>query len=104
MAYRNNPNIEAQRAFLRATDEGVAQALSGWRPRVQIAATGGRDLRERDFSPDFAVQEANGKGDTRYSAGFTVHQTLYTGDSTVGAPLGRAPQDTTEGQREGEGG
>src|SRR3546814_12196875 len=49
MAYRNNPNIEAQRAFLRATDEGVAQALSGWRPRVQIDATeiGRASCRER---------------------------------------------------------
>src|SRR3546814_16920592 len=99
MAYRNNPNIEAQRAFLRATDEGVAQALSGWRPRVQIDATGGRALRERNFSRDFDVEDDNGNGDTRYSAGFTVTQPLYSGRRTVAdteraegtVQIGRAP-------------
>jgi len=33
-AYRNNPTLNAQRAALRATDEGVPQALSNYRPRV----------------------------------------------------------------------
>lgn len=35
-AYQNNPTLLAERASLRATDEGVADALSGWRPTVQI--------------------------------------------------------------------
>ena len=30
----NNPTLNAQRASARATDEGVPQALSGYRPRV----------------------------------------------------------------------
>ena len=34
-AYLTNPQLEAQRAALRATDELVPQALSGWRPTVQ---------------------------------------------------------------------
>ena len=33
-AYRNNPQLNAQRASLRAVDENVSQALSGYRPRV----------------------------------------------------------------------
>src|SRR5437870_3835352 len=33
-AYRNNPTLNAQRALLRATDEGVPQALAGYRPRI----------------------------------------------------------------------
>jgi len=33
-AYQNNPQINAQRALLRATDEAVPQALSGYRPRI----------------------------------------------------------------------
>ena len=33
-AYRNNPTLNAQRALLRATDEGVPQALAGYRPRA----------------------------------------------------------------------
>src|SRR6478752_480415 len=34
LAYRNNPTLNAQRAALRAIDEGVPQALGGYRPRV----------------------------------------------------------------------
>src|SRR6185437_11673484 len=33
-AYQNNPQLNAQRASLRAQDEAVPQALSGYRPRV----------------------------------------------------------------------
>ena len=33
-AYRNNPTLNAQRAALRATDEGVPQAVAGYRPRI----------------------------------------------------------------------
>ncbi len=39
-AYQNNPSLEAQRAALRATDENVPQALSGYRPKFTITATG----------------------------------------------------------------
>jgi outer membrane protein len=35
-AYNNNPQLLAQRAFLRATDEGVPQALANWRPTVNF--------------------------------------------------------------------
>ena len=35
-AYLTNPNLEAQRAALRATDELVPQALDGWRPTLGV--------------------------------------------------------------------
>jgi outer membrane protein len=35
-AYNNNPQLAAQRASLRATDETVPQALSNWRPTVNF--------------------------------------------------------------------
>lgn len=41
-AYRNNPTLEAQRAALRATDELVPQALSGWRPSATVEGDVGR--------------------------------------------------------------
>src|SRR5579864_5865243 len=41
-AYQYNPQLLAQRAHLRATDEGVPQALSGWRPQVTFTGTSGR--------------------------------------------------------------
>src|SRR5215471_546859 len=40
-AYQNNPSLNAQRATLRATDENVPQALSGYRPKLSLTATGG---------------------------------------------------------------
>ena len=39
--YANNPSLQASRARLRATDEGVPQALSGWRPTVTVSGTAG---------------------------------------------------------------
>ncbi|MEK9832136.1 MAG: hypothetical protein VW453_06025, partial [Rhodospirillaceae bacterium] len=32
--YESNPDLAAERAGLRATDESVPQALSNWRPEV----------------------------------------------------------------------
>src|SRR4029077_19068712 len=40
-AYNNNPQLLAQRALLRSTDEQVPQALSNWRPTVTFTGQGG---------------------------------------------------------------
>src|SRR3954453_14950291 len=40
-AYQNNPQLNAQRAAVRVTDENVPQALSGYRPRVAVTASAG---------------------------------------------------------------
>ena len=42
-AYQNNPQLNAQRAQVRSTDENVPQALSGYRPE-------GRAHRQRRLS------------------------------------------------------
>lgn len=34
--YLNNPTLNASRAFLRVEDEGLSEALSGWRPEVKL--------------------------------------------------------------------
>ncbi len=52
-AYANNPTLNAQRASQRATDEGVPQALSGFRPTVSgsadvgVTSSSGATLRIR---------------------------------------------------------
>ncbi|WP_298356775.1 TolC family outer membrane protein [Rhodoblastus sp.] len=38
-AYTNNPDINQQRASVRAMDEGVPQAKAGWMPKVQATGT-----------------------------------------------------------------
>lgn len=55
-AYNNNPQLLAQRAQVRATDESVPQALGGWRPTVSLTGQAGRqhsenNLRESTTSP-----------------------------------------------------
>ena len=40
-AYGYNPRLDAQRAFLRATDEDVPIAMSGYRPQIFGEAVGG---------------------------------------------------------------
>src|SRR2546421_7784932 len=40
-AYQNNPQLNSQRAQVRATDENVPQALSGYRPKVAVTASAG---------------------------------------------------------------
>jgi outer membrane protein len=37
-AYQNNPTLNSQRAVVRATDETVPQALSGYKPTVRVPA------------------------------------------------------------------
>src|SRR5438105_9996770 len=40
-AYMTNPQLEAARANLRATDEEVAKANAGWRPSISVTGTEG---------------------------------------------------------------
>src|SRR5438105_12478656 len=46
-AYINNPTLNSQRASVRATDEGVPQALSGYRPRVSLTASATEQLSDQ---------------------------------------------------------
>src|SRR5712691_2814728 len=45
-AYQNNPQLNAQRAQVRFTDEGVPQALSGYRPKINLTASTGSQYTE----------------------------------------------------------
>ena len=69
-AYTSNPALDAQRAALRATDEGVSQALSGWRPTVTLNTSYG--VQEQDTG--FTSQTT-----TPLSTQLTVSQPIYTG-------------------------
>ncbi|MGH7033743.1 MAG: TolC family protein, partial [Stellaceae bacterium] len=48
-AYDSNPQVLGERATLRATDEGVPQALSGWRPTVTFQ--GGIGVESSESTP-----------------------------------------------------
>src|ERR1700730_6670409 len=51
-AYQNNPQLNAQRAIVRQTDESVAQALSGYRPTLSAnASAGDQYTTEKEIFP-----------------------------------------------------
>ena len=78
-AYQTNPQLNAERARQRATDENVSQALSGYRP--QIAANLSAGLQAvRDLLPSNTIQSANLKP---WTVGVTVTQTLFNGFKTA---------------------
>src|SRR6476620_388764 len=49
-SYQSNPQLNAQRASVRATDESVPHALSGYRPKVAITASVGYQYTDITFS------------------------------------------------------
>ena len=102
-AYQNNPQLNAQRASVRSTDENVPQALSGYRPRVAVTASAGYQYTD--------VQTVTGGGPNNIlrtdihganaprSVGATVTQTLYNGQITANRT--RAAESQVSGAREG---
>ncbi len=60
-AYQYNPQLLAQRAQLRATDESVPQALAGWRPTVQFTGSAGREIAQttQNVAPGGSVTATN---------------------------------------------
>jgi outer membrane protein len=43
---QGSASLNAQRAALRATDENVPQALSGYRPKLSLSANGGAEYQK----------------------------------------------------------
>lgn len=88
-AYQNNPSLNSQRAAVRATDENVPQALSGYRPRVSITATGGEQsmsstTKINAVSPNLPATYSTLSGyNSPVSAGVTATQTLFNGFQTA---------------------
>ncbi|MEM7022757.1 MAG: TolC family outer membrane protein [Pseudomonadota bacterium] len=74
-AYLTNPQLEAQRAALRATDELVPQALGGWRPTVE--AEGAVVYNDTDGSGN------TGDTFTTRSGSVALDQNIYNGGETV---------------------
>ncbi|MEP6841361.1 MAG: TolC family outer membrane protein [Bradyrhizobium sp.] len=78
-AYQTNPQLNAERARQRATDENVPQALAGYRPQIVASLSGGLQA-VRNLLPDNTVQSATLKP---WTIGVTVTQTLFNGFKTA---------------------
>jgi outer membrane protein len=82
-AYSTNPTLLAARAALRAVDEGVPAALSGWRPTVSFQASAGYadgQFRSYSASAGAVVSRNNRILDTTQAS---ISQNLYNGGKTV---------------------
>jgi outer membrane protein len=104
-AYQNNPQLNSQRAVVRATDESVPQALSGYKPTVSVTGTVGQEYTSQlSKSPEGskkitvvtstgfasvsvpapgAVYPRNSFGYSPNSVSATLTQTLYNGFQTA---------------------
>ncbi len=82
-AYTSNPTLLAQRAALRATDEGVAQALSGWRPTLSASAEIGKEDVESEGR--FASGQTRDETLTPETYSLNLSQPLYRGGRTLAA-------------------
>jgi outer membrane protein len=78
-AYQTNPQLNAERARQRGTDENVPQALAGYRPQI-VASLGAGLQAVRDLLPNNTVQTASLKP---WTIGITVTQTLFNGFKTA---------------------
>jgi outer membrane protein len=89
VAYETNPQLAAQQASLRATDEGVAIANGGWRPTISAGGTYG--YQQFYFTPvtvpgfgTFSTISAH-----PLQGAITVTQPILRGGRTI-AQIGRA--------------
>ena len=80
-AYQNNPQLNAQRASARATDEAVPQALSAYRPKVSATMSGG--LQYTNELTAVGTSRTFEGLNSPHAVGLTVNQTLYNGNQTA---------------------
>ncbi|MFZ0846662.1 MAG: TolC family outer membrane protein, partial [Pseudolabrys sp.] len=89
LAYQNNPTLNSQRAATRAADENVPQALSGYRPKVSVTASGGEQSlssisKSSGIVPGTPVAYFTQSGyNAPYGAGATITQTIFNGFQTA---------------------
>jgi outer membrane protein len=87
LAYQNNPQLNSQRAAVRATDETVPQALSGYRPRANLTALAGEQYldtlaKTTAANGNVAYSQTSGSIGVQ-SYGGTVTQNLFNGFGTA---------------------
>ncbi len=113
-SYQNNPQLNAQRAQVRVTDEGVPQALSGYRPKINVTASAaGQYLDSLTTQPAIRLQNIYGSNvgalgktstglagfDGTRAVGGTLTQTFFNGFVTANKT--RQAESNVSQQREG---
>src|SRR4029077_17016676 len=80
-SYQGNPQLNSQRAPVRATRENVPQALSGYRPKVALTASAGVQYSDQQINQG-TPGSLHGT-QTPKSVGLTVNQNVYDGQITA---------------------
>ncbi len=78
-AYAGDPRLLAERAALRAVDEGVSSAQSGWRPTVSINGSVGTRYQNNTLGTGVS----SGDWTLPASADLTLSQPLWRGGATA---------------------
>ena len=78
--YESNPDLAAERAGLRATDESVPQALSNWRPTIKVDGSYAVRKRERELETTSTTIDNT---DQLQSVSLTISQNLFRGFRTI---------------------
>ena len=94
-AYNNNATLQEQRASLRATDEDVPTALSGWRPTVAFTKLAGRvtgneteqveEPSDYGFGADVPTSVKLPESRTEALSQIQLTQPIYSGGKVVAA-------------------
>ena len=94
-AYNNNATLQEQRASLRATDEDVPTALSGWRPTVAFTGSAGRitgneteqveEPSDHGFGADVPTSVKLPESRTEAIGQIQLTQPIYSGGKVVAA-------------------
>ena len=87
-AYENNPDLNAARAGLRATDEGVTIAKAGWRPQISAFAQQTRTWTNNSGPIPGTGTIENPLGyssinTTSHTRGLTITQQIFDGFQTL---------------------
>jgi outer membrane protein len=84
-AYQSNPQLMAERANLRATDEEVAQAIARWRPTITLSGDYSRVETENktDPTPDNPLGVNFERRNDPWNAAVTAQQTVFAGGTIL---------------------
>jgi len=87
-AYGSNPDLQSERARLRATDEQIPQALSGWRPSVVASGSFGSVTSDSEIAgiSGFAIPGVSGSNKTTVdplTTALTITQPVFNGGQTL---------------------
>ncbi|HEX5281162.1 MAG TPA: TolC family outer membrane protein [Micropepsaceae bacterium] len=92
LAYQSNPQLEAQRAALRASDEEVARAEAGWRPSASASGSIGYEQGQ------YYVIPGPRTGSVPREATVTISQPLFRGDVIANIRKAKALVESGRGQ------